>query len=70
MTSLERIISAGMSFTGSYIDTNLQFDTSNLDQILRVDGHEASNNTVHNMLEYFIDNLAVQKRERAMVSAL
>ena len=70
MTALERIISAGMTFTESYIDTNLQFDTSNLDKILMVDGHEANENTVHKMLEYFIDNLATQKRKRAMVSAL
>jgi hypothetical protein len=70
MTALERIISAGMSFTESYIDTNLQFDTSNLDKILMVDGHEANENTVHKMLEYFIDNLATQKRKRVMVSGL
>lgn len=70
MTALERIISAGMTFTESYIDTNLQFDTSNLDKILMVAGHEANENTVHKMLEYFIDNLATQKRKRTMVSAL
>ncbi|MDA3866292.1 MAG: SDR family oxidoreductase [Salinivirgaceae bacterium] len=70
MNALERIISAGMTFTESYIDTNLLFDTSNLDQILMVDGHEANENSVHKMLEYFFDNLATQKRKRAMISAL
>ena len=70
MNALERIISAGMTFTESYTDTNLQFDTSNLDQILMVKGHEANDNSIHKMLEYFINSLAVQKRKRAMVSAL
>lgn len=70
MTALERIISAGMTFTESYIDMNLEFDTSNLDKILMVNGHEANENTVHKMLEYFIYNLATQKRKRARVSAL
>ena len=58
MNDLERIISAGMTFTESYIDTNLQFDTRNLDEILMVDEHEPTELRVHIMLEYFIDNLA------------
>lgn len=70
MNALERIISAGMAFTDSYTDTNLEFGTSNLDKILMIDGEEANENSVHKMLEYFIDNLATQKRKRAMVSAL
>jgi nucleoside-diphosphate-sugar epimerase len=70
MSALERIISAGMTFTESYIDTNLQFDTRNLDKILMVDGHEANENSVYKMLEYFIGSLTTQKRKRAMVSSL
>ncbi len=70
MSALERIISAGMAFTESYINTNLQFDTSNLDKILMVSGHEATENSVYKMLEYFIGNLVAQKSKRAMVSAL
>ena len=70
MNALERIICAGMTFTENYIDTNLQFDTKNLDKILMVDGHEANENSVYKMLEYFIGNLAEQKSKKAIVSAL
>lgn len=70
MNALERIISAGMTFTERYIDTNLQFDTKNLDKILMVEGHEVNESSVYKMLEYFIGNLAVQKGKGAMVSAL
>jgi nucleoside-diphosphate-sugar epimerase len=70
MNALERIISAGMTFTENYIDTNLQFDTKNLDKILMAAGHEVSENSVYKMLEYFIGNLAAQKEKGAMVSAL
>ncbi len=70
MNALERIIAAGMTFTDSYIDTNLQFDTSNLDKILMVAGHEANENSVYKMLEYFIGNLASKKRKHTMASVL
>ncbi len=70
MNALERIISAGMTFTEGYIDTNLQFDTTNLNKILMVDGHEVSEKSVYKMLEYFIDTLSSQNRKTAMVSAL
>ena len=70
MNALERIVSAGMTFTESYIDTNLQFDTTNLDKILMVDGHEVSENSVYKMLEYFIGTLSTRKRNTAIVSAL
>ena len=70
MNALERIISAGMAFTESYVDTKLQFDTSNLDKILLVDGYEVNENTVHKMLEYFINHLTAQKPKPAMVSVL
>lgn len=70
MNALERIVSAGMTFTESYIDTNLQFDTTNLDKILMVNGHEVSEYSVDKMLEYFIGTLSKQKRKKAMVSAL
>lgn len=70
MNALERIVSAGMTFTKNYIDTNLLFDTKNLDKILMVDGYEANEDSIYKMLEYFIGNLAAQKGKRAMVSAL
>jgi nucleoside-diphosphate-sugar epimerase len=70
MNALERIISAGMTFSENYIDTNLLFDTKNLDKILLVDGYEANEDSIYKMLEYFIGNLPAQKGKRAMVSAL
>ena len=70
MNALERIIAAGMTFTENYIDTNLLFDTKNLDNILMAAGHEVSENSVYKMLEYFIENLAAQKEKGAMISAL
>ncbi len=70
MNALERIIAAGMAFTESYIDTNLQCDTKNLDKILMADGHEASEGSVYKMLEYFIGSLSMQKQKRTLVSSL
>lgn len=70
MNALERIIAAGMTFTENYIDTNLLFDTKNLDKILMAAGHEVSENSVYKMLEYFIGNLGVRKEKGAMVSSL
>lgn len=70
MNALERMISAGMTFTESYIDTNLLFDTKNMDKILMVNGNEVNENSVYKMLEYFIGNLAIQKEKRVMVSTL
>ena len=70
MNPLERIVSAGMTFTESYIDTDLQFGTENLDKIMMVNGHEVNENSVYKMLEYFIGNLASHKRKTAMVSAI
>ncbi|MEA2043620.1 MAG: SDR family oxidoreductase [Bacteroidota bacterium] len=67
MNALERMIFAGMAFTGNYIDTNLQLDTKNLDKILRVSGQEVNENSIYKMLEYFIGNLAAQKRKKEMV---
>lgn len=59
-----------MTFTESYIDTNLLFDTKNMDKILMVKGNEVNKNSVYKMLEYFIGNLAIQKEKRVMVSTL
>ncbi|HDR51828.1 MAG TPA: NAD-dependent epimerase/dehydratase family protein [Mariniphaga anaerophila] len=70
MNALERIISAGMTFTESYIDTDLQFGTKNSDKLFLVNGYEVNESSVYKMLEYFIGNLATKKSKKAMVSAL
>jgi nucleoside-diphosphate-sugar epimerase len=55
MTSYERIISIGMSFTSSYTGTNIQFDTTKLDEVMKADDNEATAESVHRMIAYFLD---------------
>lgn len=63
MDAIERVISVGMSFTGSYIDTNILFDTSKRDEIIRAVNNEASEETIYKMLAYFIEGLT-EKTEK------
>ncbi|WP_430972763.1 SDR family oxidoreductase [Sunxiuqinia rutila] len=61
LNALERIISIGMSFTGSYTGINILFDTTNLDQLgLSVD-NEATEESIFKMLENFIQKLSSKK---------
>ncbi|MGE4586714.1 MAG: SDR family oxidoreductase [Mangrovibacterium sp.] len=69
MNACERIISIGMSFTGSYTGTNICFDTSNLDRILEHEGAEVSPESIHNMLSYFIGKLEEKKKNNIINSA-
>lgn len=67
MNSFERIISMGMSFTGSYVSTNLLFDTNNLDNVLSSDdSNEANEHTIFKMLNYFIGTLSEKKETNVM----
>ncbi|MEL7589075.1 MAG: SDR family oxidoreductase [Prolixibacteraceae bacterium] len=61
MNSFERIISIGMSFTSSYTDTNILFDTKNLDRVILSDGNQPDEESVYRMLAYFINNLSEKK---------
>ncbi len=61
MSSLERLVSVGMSFTGSYIKTNLRFDTNNLDSLAPDISQEPVEQAVCNMLAYFVANLPAPK---------
>jgi nucleoside-diphosphate-sugar epimerase len=61
MNAFERIISIGMSFTSSYADSNILFDTKNLDAVILSDGNQPTEQTVFRMLEYFIGNLSKKK---------
>jgi len=69
MNAFERIISIGMSFTSSYTDTNISFDTKNLDSVILSDGNQPTEQTVFRMLEYFIDNLSEKKRKTVYTPA-
>jgi len=64
MTALERMVSIGMSFTGSYAETNLWVDTKNLDKIAETGINEIDEYSIFQMLKYFIDRLAEKKRYR------
>lgn len=62
MNPMERIISIGMSFTGSYVRTNLKFETKNLDKlVLTKANYEANEHTIYKMLKYFLDDLSAKK---------
>ncbi len=61
MSSLERIISMGMSFTGSYTNTRLIFDNTNLEQVIGRGNNEVSEDMVFRMLKYFVNELSEKK---------
>ena len=61
MNALERVISVGMSFTGSYNNTKILFDTKKRDKVFISDGNEVNEHTVFKMMEYFIDKLSEKK---------
>lgn len=63
MSSLERLVSVGMSFTGSYININLQFETKNTDLLIagnvfsKHHSLETEEQSISDMLAYFVGNL-------------
>jgi nucleoside-diphosphate-sugar epimerase len=66
MNSLERLISIGMSFTGSYTETNLKFDTRQRDKAIQTAADDELNNqNVFAMLKYFIESLSAKNRRTA-----
>ncbi len=54
MNILERIIAAGMSFTGKYSNTNLNFDTTNIDLLNFPRDNEITPDSLCRMIEYVI----------------
>ncbi len=66
MNSFERIISIGMTFTGSYTQTNILFDTKNLDSLVHLNGNEQS---IYRMLEYFVNKLSAKKKDNVCTPA-
>ncbi|MFW5831734.1 MAG: SDR family oxidoreductase [Prolixibacteraceae bacterium] len=53
LNSLERIVAAGMAFTGVYANLDLKFDSKNLDKIVSANGNEVTAQSLHKMLDYF-----------------
>ncbi len=69
MNALERIIAVGMSFTGAYIDTNICFDTTQLDSIVDEEVKDVTAGSIHRMLDYFINEFNTNKSDRSLKSA-
>ncbi|MFV0591989.1 MAG: SDR family oxidoreductase [Draconibacterium sp.] len=61
MDSYERVISIGMSFTNSYTDTNMNFDTAKLDEVMQLEENEATEESIRKMLEYFLGKSSDKK---------
>ena len=61
MDSYERIVSIGMSFTNSYTNVDMNFDTTKLDEVMQVEENEASEASIRAMLEYFLDKSSDKK---------
>ncbi|MFA6334125.1 MAG: SDR family oxidoreductase [Bacteroidales bacterium] len=68
MNAIEKIIAAGMSFTGGYTNTNFLFDTKNLDGIISSYENEVTVLSLYKMLEYFIAGLSTKKRSSIVIS--
>jgi len=57
MTSLERIISAGMKFTGIYANTILSFDRTQLEKLVDTSDELINEDSIYKMINYFLDNI-------------
>jgi nucleoside-diphosphate-sugar epimerase len=64
LNALERLIAAGMSFTGSYAETNLLFSTKNLEEVIQSAGNELTVAEFYKMLGYFIEKEMPAKRKK------
>lgn len=69
MSSLERIISIGMSFTGNYANMDIRFENENLNKLLLEEGNELTDQSVHRMLEYFINKISGKKKDNVYTAA-
>jgi len=62
MTSLERIIAAGMKFTGIYANTIIRFDRTQLEKLVDTSDELISDESLCRMINYFIENIKKEKR--------
>lgn len=57
MNEPEKLVLAGMTFTGNYIDTDIDFDTSERDKVISPYHREVNESSVFAMLAYYIDQI-------------
>jgi len=69
LNALERLIAAGMSFTGGYAETNLLFGTKNLEEVIQSAGNELTVTEFYKMLGYFIEKEMPAKRRKNSLKA-
>lgn len=63
MNQLEKIILAGMAFTGSYIDTAIKFDTSERDKVVSGYHREVNESSIFAMFAYYLDQISEESKE-------
>ena len=59
MNELEKMVLSGMTFTGDYINTDINFDTSMRDKVLNSNHREVNDSGLHAMLDYYLKNVRV-----------
>lgn len=69
MNSIERLVAVGMSFTESYIETDLSFDTKQRDKFIQYVETGPDKGSVSKMLEYFIENLSAKRKKQDSAAA-
>lgn len=69
MNPIERLISVGMSFTESYIETELLFDTKQRDKLVQNTEMCHIKPSVSKMLKYFIEKLPQNKKKQKSEAA-
>ncbi|SFE80818.1 SDR family oxidoreductase [Thermophagus xiamenensis] len=67
MNALERLMAVGMSFTGSYSNLDIRFDTSRRDEVIVQGKDNMDEAIVHKMLAWFIDNVCEKSGKKEAV---
>ncbi|MGQ1891824.1 SDR family oxidoreductase [Thermophagus sp. OGC60D27] len=67
MNSLERLMAVGMSFTGSYSNLDIRFDTSKRDEVIVRGEDNMDELTVYKMLSWFIENVCEKSEKKESV---
>lgn len=60
MNAIEKMVLAGMTFTGNYIDTDINFDASKRDKVISSQHREVNDASVFAMLSYFLNHITIE----------